>query len=49
MSALDLLIVILILGWAGGLGFHVAGSLIHLLLLIALVTLVFRIVSGRRV
>lgn len=49
MSALDIVIIILILGWAGGLSFNVAGSLIHLLLVIALVSLIFRVISGRRV
>jgi hypothetical protein len=47
MSALDIIIIILILSWAGGLTFHVAGSLIHLLLVIALVSLVYRLVTGR--
>lgn len=49
MSLLDILIVILILSWAGGLTMHVAGSFIHLLLVIALVTLIFRLITGRRV
>jgi hypothetical protein len=48
MSLLDIVIIILIIGWAGGLTLHVAGSFIHLLLVIALVVLIFRVVSGRR-
>jgi len=48
MSVLDIVILILILSWAGGMSLHV-GSLIHLLLVIALVTLIFRVISGRRV
>lgn len=49
MSLLDIVIIILILSWAGGFTLHVAGSLIHLLLVIALVGLIFRVFSGRRV
>jgi hypothetical protein len=49
MSVLDIIIILLIIGWAGGLSLHVAGSFIHLLLVIALVVLIFRVVSGRRV
>ena len=42
--------IILIIMWAAGfLAFHVAGGLIHLLLVVALVLAVFRLISGRRV
>jgi len=40
--------VILIL-WLLGFSLHVAGGLIHLLLVVALVVLVINLVSGRRV
>jgi hypothetical protein len=40
-------IVILIL-WLLGFSLHVAGGLIHLLLVVALVVLVINLVSGRR-
>ncbi len=40
-------IVILIL-WLLGFSLHVAGSLIHLLLVVALVVLIFNLVTGRR-
>lgn len=40
-------VVVLIL-WLLGFSFHVAGSLIHLLLVVALIILVFNLVSGRR-
>jgi ABC-type uncharacterized transport system fused permease/ATPase subunit len=39
-----ILIILWLLGW----GFHIAGSLIHLLLVIALVVAVINLVSGRR-
>ena len=40
--------VILLVLWLLGFSFHVAGSLIHLLLVIALIVLVINLVSGRR-
>jgi Family of unknown function (DUF5670) len=42
------ILVILLVLWLLGFGFHVAGSLIHLLLVIALVVLVIQLVTGRR-
>jgi len=43
------ILVILLLFWALGFGFHIAGSLIHLLLVVALIVLVVQLVTGRRV
>lgn len=40
--------VILVVLWIVGFALHIAGSLIHLLLLIALTILVVRLVTGRR-
>jgi hypothetical protein len=43
------LAVILLILWAlGFLAFHVGGGLIHLLLVIALIVIVYRLVTGRR-
>jgi len=39
-----ILIILWLLGW----GFHVSGSLIHLLLVIALVVAVINLITGRR-
>ena len=39
--------VILLILWILGFSLHVAGSLIHLLLLIALIVLVVNLVTGR--
>ena len=39
---------ILLLLWLLGWGFHVAGGLIHLILVIALVVLVIELITGRR-
>lgn len=43
-----LFVVILILWLLGFVAFHVAGSFIHLLLIVALVVLVIQLLSGRR-
>jgi len=40
--------VVLLILWLLGFSLHVAGGLIHLLLVIALVVLVINLVSGRR-
>lgn len=40
--------VVLLILWLLGFSLHVAGGLIHLLLVVALVILVINLVSGRR-
>jgi hypothetical protein len=43
------LAVILFIAWLLGYGvFHVAGGLIHLLLVLAVIVILYRIVTGRR-
>ena len=42
------IIVILFILWLLGFGFHVGGGLIHLILVIAVIVLVFNLISGRR-
>ena len=43
------LAVILVIAWIlGGFVFHVAGGLIHLLLVIAVIVVVVQIIQGRR-
>ena len=41
--------IILLVLWALGFGFHVAGGLIHILIVIAVVVVLFQLFSGRRV
>ena len=48
MNILDVVIALLLLSWIGGFAIHVGGGLIHLLLVVALITVIFRIVDGRR-
>jgi hypothetical protein len=40
--------VVVLLLWILGFSFHVAGSLIHLLLVVALAILIFNLVTGRK-
>jgi hypothetical protein len=40
-----ILLILWLLGW----GFHIAGGLIHLLLVVAVVVLVINLITGRRV
>jgi uncharacterized protein DUF5670 len=43
------IVVLLLVLWLLGFTMHVAGGLIHVLLVIALVVVVLRLLSGRRV
>ena len=46
-NLLYIIAVILVIGWAiGFLGFH-AGGIIHILLVIAIIAILLRIISGR--
>jgi hypothetical protein len=50
MDLLTILIILLVVAWAGGFGvFHVTMWAIHLLLAVALVLLIIRILRGRSV
>jgi len=40
--------VVLLVLWLLGFSFHIAGGLIHLLLVVALIVLVVNLLSGRR-
>jgi hypothetical protein len=42
-------VVLLLVFWVLGLSLKIAGGLIHLLLVIALIVIVYRFLSGRRV
>ena len=48
-NLLYVLVVILIIGWLLGMfAFHVSGGLIHALLVIAVILLIVKLVSGKR-
>ena len=40
--------VILLILWLLGFSFHIAGGMVHLLLIVAVVVLIFNLLSGRR-
>jgi len=42
------IVVVLLILWLLGFSFHIAGGLIHLLLVVALVVVVINLISGRR-
>jgi len=42
------IVAILLILWLLGFGFHVAGSLVHIILVVALIVVVFNLLSGRR-
>ena len=42
------ILVLLLILWALGFSFQVAGSLIHVLLIVALVVLILQLLTGRR-
>jgi len=49
MSIWTILFVVLLIAWIGGFTmFHVAGGLIHLLLVFAVISLILHFVLGRR-
>jgi len=45
---LTTILVILLILWLLGFSLHIGGALIHLLLVVALIVLVFNLISGRR-
>jgi len=47
MGLLDIIIIILVIGWLGGFTLRIGGGLIHLLLVIALVVLIARLLGIR--
>lgn len=48
-SLLYIIAVILIIGWAIGIFAYSAGAVIHVLLVIAIIAIIFRVIQGRRV
>lgn len=46
-SLLYLIAVVLVIGWVFGFFVYSAGSLIHILLVIALIAVLFRLIRGR--
>lgn len=49
MNLLWLIIIVLVILWLGGFAFNIGGGLIHLLLVIALILVIVRLATGRKV
>jgi hypothetical protein len=49
MDLLYVIAIILIIGWALGFFYFSAGGIIHVLLVIAIIAILFRLIRGRRV
>ncbi len=47
MDPLILVMVVLVVLWLAGFGFHVGGGLIHILLVVAIIVLVVRLLQSR--
>lgn len=43
MSLLDIILLVLVIMWVGGMSFGLAGNFIHIILVIALILLVLRL------
>jgi hypothetical protein len=48
-SLLYIIAVILVIAWAIGFFAYSAGGIIHILLVIAIIAIIFRLIQGRRV
>ena len=48
-NLLYIIAVILVIGWAIGFFAYSAGGIIHVLLIIAIIAIIFRIIQGRKV
>ncbi len=48
-NLLWLIIIILVIMWLGGFALHIGGGLIHILIVVALILLIYRLATGRRV
>jgi len=49
MGLLEVLILVIFLLWLAGFGFGVAGSLIHVLLILLIILVIVRLLQGRNV
>ena len=49
MNPLVLIVIVLVILWLAGFSLHIGGGLVHLLLVIALVIVIYRLATGKKV
>ncbi len=49
MNLLWVIIIVMVVLWLAGFSFSIGGSLIHILLVIALILLIYRLATGKKV
>ena len=47
MGLIDIIVIILIVMWLGGFALHIAGGLIHILLVVAIIVFLLRFIRGK--
>ena len=47
MGLLDIIIIILVISWLGGISLHIGGDLIHFILVVAIIVFVARMLGFR--
>lgn len=47
MGTIEIIAIILLIMWLGGFSLHIAGGLIHILLVIAVIVFLLRFIKGR--
>jgi hypothetical protein len=48
MDLIWIIAIILVIMWLGGFSMHVGGNLIHILLVIAIIVVLIRVITGRK-
>ena len=48
MDLIWLLVVVLLIAWLGGFALNIGGDLIHLLLVVLVIVIIYRLLTGRR-
>lgn len=47
MGIVEIIVIILLIMWVGGFALNIAGGLIHILLVVAVIVFLFRFIRGR--
>jgi len=47
MGLIDIIVIILLVAWLGGFALHIAGGLIHILLVVAVIVFLLRFIRGK--